>query len=100
MCLSVKWDSLSCSYTSISFLDKELSCPFQLYSRFYVPKITIEACLTVRIIENGGVMVNVLASSAVGRRFQSRSSQTNGYKIGICCFSTKHTALKIKDNDR
>ena len=63
-------------------------------------QITTEACLTVRIIENGGVMVNVLASRSAGRRFQSRSSQTNGYKIGICCFSTKHTALKIKDNDR
>ena len=34
----------------------------------------------------GGVMVSVLASSAVDRRFEPRSGQTKGYKIGICCF--------------
>ena len=35
-----------------------------------------------------------LASSAVDRGFESRSDQTKDYKIGICCFSTKHTALR------
>ena len=35
-------------------------------------------------------MVNVLASSAVDRGFEHRSGQTKDYKIGICCFSTKH----------
>jgi hypothetical protein len=39
----------------------------------------------------GGVMVNVLASSAVGRGFEPRSGQTKDYKIGICCFSAKHS---------
>ena len=34
----------------------------------------------------GGVMVSVLASSAVDRGFEQRSGQTNDYKIGICCF--------------
>jgi hypothetical protein len=37
----------------------------------------------------GGVMVSVLTSSAVDRGFESRSSQTKDYKIGICCFSAK-----------
>ena len=26
-------------------------------------------------------------------------SQTNDYKIGICCFSAKHAALRTKSND-
>ena len=47
----------------------------------------------------GGVMVNVLASSAVDRGFESRSGQTKTYKIDICCFSAKHTALRIKSKD-
>jgi hypothetical protein len=35
----------------------------------------------------GGVMVRVLASSAVDRGFYPWSSQTKDYKIGMCCFS-------------
>ena len=41
-------------------------------------------------------MVSVLASSAVDPRFESRSGQTKGYTIGICCFSTKHASLRRK----
>jgi hypothetical protein len=44
----------------------------------------------------GGVMVSVLASSAVDRGFEPRSGQTKDYKIGICCFSAKHAALRRK----
>jgi len=40
-----------------------------------------------------GVIVSVLTSSAVNRGFEPLSSQTNDYKIGICCFSAKHAAL-------
>ena len=43
----------------------------------------------------GGVMVSVLASSAVGRVFAPRSGQTKDYKIGMCCFSAKHAALTL-----
>ena len=39
-------------------------------------------------------MVSVLASSALDRGFEPRSGQTKDYKIGICCFSTMHTALR------
>ena len=46
----------------------------------------------------GGVMVSVLASSAVDRGFDPRSGQTKDYKFGICCFSAKHTALRRKSN--
>jgi hypothetical protein len=34
-----------------------------------------------------GVMVSVLALSAVDHGFEPRSGQTKDYKIGICCFS-------------
>ena len=47
----------------------------------------------------GGVMVSVLVSSAVDRGFESRSGQTKDYKIGICCFSAKHAALRRKSRD-
>ena len=44
-------------------------------------------------------MVSVLVSSAVDRGLESRLSQTKDYKIGICCFSTKHAALRRKSKD-
>ena len=47
----------------------------------------------------GGIMVSVLASIAVDRRFEPRSGQTKYYKIDICCFSAKHAALRSKSKD-
>ena len=47
----------------------------------------------------GAVMVSVLISSVVDRGLKPRSGQTNEYKIGICCFSTKHTALRSESKD-
>jgi predicted LPLAT superfamily acyltransferase len=44
-------------------------------------------------------MVSVLDSSEVDRGFESRSGQTKDYKIGICCFSAKHAALRRKSKD-
>jgi hypothetical protein len=44
-------------------------------------------------------VVSVLASSAVDDGFKPRSGQTKDYKIGICCFSAKHTALRRKSKD-
>jgi hypothetical protein len=41
-----------------------------------------------------GIMVSVLASSAVYREFEPQPGQTKDYKIGICCFSAKHAALR------
>ena len=46
-----------------------------------------------------GVMVSVLASSAIDFGFEPRSGQTKDCKIGICCFSEKHTALWRKSKD-
>jgi hypothetical protein len=47
----------------------------------------------------GGVMIRVLASTAVDRGFEPRSAQTKDYKIGMCCFSAKHAALRRKSKD-
>jgi hypothetical protein len=44
-------------------------------------------------------MVNMLASSVVDCGFEPRLGQTNDYKIGICCFSAKYTALRRKSKD-
>jgi len=45
-------------------------------------------------------MVSVLASSAVDRGFQLRSSETKDYQIGILLFSVKNAALRRKCKDR
>jgi hypothetical protein len=44
-------------------------------------------------------MVSVLALSVVDIGFEPRSGQTKDYKIGICCFSAKHAALRSKSKD-
>ena len=41
-------------------------------------------------------MVSVFAMSAVDCGFKPRSGQTKDCKIGICCFSAKHVALRRK----
>ena len=46
-----------------------------------------------------GVMVSMLLSSGVNCGFEPRSGQTKDYKIGICCFSAKHAALRRKSKD-
>ena len=46
-----------------------------------------------------GVIVSVLASSAVDRRFEPRPGQAKDYKIGICCFSTNQAALRRTSKD-
>jgi hypothetical protein len=53
--------------------------------------------LTINCI--GGVIVSVVASSVGDRDFESRSDQTKHYKIGTCCFSSKHASLKRKSKD-
>jgi hypothetical protein len=53
-------------------------------------------CILNRI---GGVMVSVLAASAVNRGFETRSGETKDYDICICGFSTKPAALRRKSKD-
>ena len=60
----------------------------------------VNAHVTLKIIYSiGGVMVSVLALSAVDRGFEPWSGQTKDYKIGICCFSAKYAALRRKSKD-
>jgi hypothetical protein len=47
----------------------------------------------------GGVMVSVLSLRAVDHGFKPRPGQTKDYKMGICCFSAKHAALRRKSKD-
>ena len=44
-------------------------------------------------------MVSMLASSAVDHGFKLCLGQTKDYKIGICCYSAKHTSLWCKSKD-
>ena len=44
-------------------------------------------------------MVSMLILSGVEHGFEPQSGQTKDYKMGICCFSTKHAALKRKSKD-
>jgi len=55
------------------------------------------ACVKIKI--DNLMVISVLASSAVDRGFEPRLGQTKDYKIGICCFSAKHTALRRKSKD-
>jgi hypothetical protein len=57
---------------------------------------SIILCLENRI---GGVNVSGIASGVVDRGFEPRSGQTKDYEIGICCFSSKHAALRRKSKD-
>jgi uncharacterized protein YaeQ len=58
---------------------------------------------TLQILEKhnriSGVMVSVLASSALDHWLEPQLGQTKDYKIGICCFSGKHAALRRKSKD-
>jgi hypothetical protein len=44
-------------------------------------------------------MVRVLALSTIDHGFKHRSGQTKDYKMGICSFSDKHTALRRKSKN-
>ena len=46
-----------------------------------------------------GVMVRVVGSSAVDHGFEPRLSQIKDYKIGICCSSAKHAALRKRSKN-
>jgi hypothetical protein len=45
----------------------------------------------------GGAVVSVLASKVIGREL--REGHIKDYQISICCFSTKHAALRRKSQD-
>ena len=69
-----------------------------------VPRYLIYDIINFMVSSTGmnhicGVMVCVLASSVIDRGFEPWSGQTKDYKVGICCFSAKHAALRRKSKD-
>ena len=80
--------------------------------RFFISNLCIFPVISLRNIVStyinkltywnliGGVMVSVFASSMVDHGFESLSGQTEDYKIGIYCFSAKHTALRRKSKNQ
>ena len=46
-----------------------------------------------------GLMVIVLASSAIDCGFELLSCQTKDYENDICCFFAKHAAIRRKSKD-
>ena len=74
-------------------------CLFKVY--FCFPILSYDGLVYCQTFKNriGGVMVNVLASSAVDRGFEPRWCKPKDYKIGICCFSAKHAPLRRKNKD-
>ena len=72
---------------------------FKVY--FCFPILSYDGLVYYQTFKNriGGVMVNVLASSAVDRGFEPRWGQTIDYEIAICCFFAKRAALRRKSTD-
>ena len=66
------------------------------FSKYVIPVFIITYIFCNCI---SGAMVSVLASSMVNHRFNPRLGQTKEYKIGMCCFSVKHAALRRKSKD-
>jgi hypothetical protein len=60
------------------------------------PFVYSVSCIVLIYIYNriGGGMVSMFASNGVDRWFEAQSGKTIYYEIGICCFSTKHAALR------
>ena len=75
-----------------------------LFESMYLPTFgcfIANSCKISYFIQSriSGVMISVLASSAVDRGFEPRSGQTKDYKIGICYFFANHPALRRKNKD-
>jgi len=61
--------------------------------------LCLHTSFIVLVLNIAGERISVLASIAVDPGFEPRSDQTRDYKIGICCFSAKHTSLRRKSKD-
>ena len=95
-------------YVSLNFFSTYFSiCPkakfrkISIYSNKFFHNIFTCPNPVLLVPDNriGGVMVSMLISSAVDCGFEPWSGQTKDYKIGICCFSAKHAALRRKNKD-
>jgi len=64
-----------------------------------LPLSNNEVSCKLFIIVNRHVMDSMFTSTVVDHGFKPRSGQSKDYKISICCFSVKHTALRRKSKD-
>ena len=64
----------------------------------YTPYILCFKSLKMYANLNGGVLVSMLASSAVGRGFEPCPVKSKTIYIFICCISAKYAALRSKGN--
>ena len=65
-----------------------------------MPNVTNSGTNLIQVLNRiGGIMVSVVASSAIDRGFEPQSGLTKDFEIGICCFSAKHVALRRKSKD-
>jgi hypothetical protein len=53
----------------------------------------------MKINRIGCVKATAFAASALYRGFEPLTGQTKYYEFGMCCFSTKHTAIRRKNKD-
>ena len=80
-------------------MDYPVSPGFFFLSYLCVLNIVGFVSISTLLDHIGGVMVSVLASSAIDRGYELRSGQIKDYEIGICCFSAKQAVLRRKSND-
>jgi hypothetical protein len=80
--------------TKFSFSLLFFACPFH----HFPVSLKFATHCPVNLI--GGVMVSVLASTAVDLVFETRSGQTKDCKIGVCCFSAKQATYATDEVDR
>ena len=87
-------------YAVLFYIDLSQSFLFILYYNSFT--VYQSFFLSTKILpwkSNSGGMFNVLALSAVYREFDPLMCQTKKYKIGICCFSAKHSIFRGKSKD-
>jgi len=96
---TVPYEKNMCSLFSETISTYENKHYFQMAHACYLEGLLFSLCFLQRLNHIGGVMVSVLASSVVDRGFEPRSGQTKDYKIGMCCFSATHAALRRKSKD-
>ena len=87
----------------VALFPEQYNCPKELCAPFTSLAVCCLSTIAIYLLlwnnRISGVMVSVLVWSAVDRGFKPRSGQTKHYKIGICCFSNKHAALRRKGKD-
>ena len=90
----------SCLFFCTFYFGHCVVCFFFRYTDSDYPFDIFKLFLLLKAMHRiGGVIVNVLASSAVDRGFEPQLGQTKDYTIGMRCYSAKHAVLRRKSKD-